>query len=148
MDVHAAMKTKILVAIILALAIVGVALADRLLGEPASPPKAKRVAIQSEDAQIRAVIDTVLHRFGVDRREVKSWRVQPSGTGWSRLEERVTVSPAFVSLAFNHELNMRLASLGVHVVGTERTKENVVALHIVKDGTTIRTLSFVTEAKL
>ncbi len=148
MSKPAATKAKVLVAIILALAIVGVAMADRLLAVPVSARKTQHLAVQGEEAQIRAVIDTVLHRFGIDRRNVKSWRVQPPGAGWSRFEERVFVAPGFVSLEFNHELNKRLAPLGAHVVGTERTKENVVALHIVKEGTTIRTISFVVVTKI
>jgi hypothetical protein len=36
-----------------------------------------------------------------------------------------------------------LAPFGAHVVGTERTRENTVTMHIVWAGTTVRSMAFV-----
>jgi hypothetical protein len=49
----------------------------------------------------------------------------------------------FLSLNFNHDLNSELASLDTHVVGTERSKENTVVMHLVHNGRTVRSLIFV-----
>jgi hypothetical protein len=89
------------------------------------------------------VIDTLLRRYGIDPREVRSWMVVGPGKTGGRVEQRVFVTPAFVSVAFNHDLNLALASLGAHVVATERTKENLVTMHVVVHGVTIRSIGFV-----
>lgn len=89
-----------------------------------------------------AAIDTLLKRYGIEPEDVHTWIVQWHGKSGSRVEQRVSVPPSFVALSFNHDLNLALMPMGAHVVATERTKENLVTMHIVSHGSTIRSIAF------
>ena len=54
--------------------------------------------------------------------------------------------PSFLSVSFNHALNRPPGGAGARVVGTERSKDHVVTLHVVRGRTTIRSIGFVTDA--
>ncbi len=95
--------------------------------------------------QVATAIDTLLGSHGIDPREARVWTAPGPGKTSGRVEERVIVPPSFVSLDFNHRLNLALAPLGAHVVATERTRENTVTMHIVSNGKTIRSLILVRE---
>jgi hypothetical protein len=128
----------------LTLAAIALAIADFLpAGVLSGGSGQHRSAFPSEEPGIRAAIDTTLSRFGIDRESVHTWRVQVPGMKSGRVESRVIVPPAFASLAFNHELNNHLAQYGAHVVATERSREQSVTMHIVKDGVTVRSMTFV-----
>jgi len=148
MTYHLSVRTKSIIALLLALLAAGIALTDRLMGVPVGLPSGRRSVTPAEEQEIRGVLDTLLVQYGIERRGVISWHVQIRGIKWTRLEERVSVPPSFLSVRFNHDLNERLAALGAHVVGTERTKENAVILHIVKSHATIWSIAFVTDPDL
>ncbi len=96
------------------------------------------------DAMIARAIDSLFARYGVGKNDVATWRVSTPDRRFSRIEQRVYVPPRFLSLQFNHDLASLVAPAGARVVGTERAKEQIVTLHIVVDGLTVRTIAFVT----
>ncbi len=101
-------------------------------------------SIRSVVARVGGIVDSLFAQYGIRASKVRTWEVHAGGTP-VRIEQRIPVPPAFVSVSFNRDLNDRLVSLGAHVVAVEHAKENTVMMHIVKDGLTIRTLDFVTE---
>lgn len=92
---------------------------------------------------IVTAVDTVLRRYGIPRESVKTWRIPAAGTGFSRVERRVIVPPAFISLDFNLALSRALEPYHARVIATERTKESTVSVHIIKDGLIIQSVTFV-----
>lgn len=97
------------------------------------------------EAKLAAAVDTLLTRYGIDRSVVKTWRPMAAGRPTGRVESRAPVGAGFLSLQFNHDLNIMLEELGARVIATERTKENSVTLHIVRGGTTVRSITLVTD---
>ena len=95
------------------------------------------------DGKIGSVVDTLLARYGIAKTAVRAWHAKAAGEPIARVEERIQVGMPFLSLNFNHDLNSELASLDTHVVGTERSKENTVVMHLVHNGRTVRSLIFV-----
>jgi hypothetical protein len=96
---------------------------------------------KSEEA-IAAAVDTLLARFNVDRSSGTVWRPKFAGRPTGRIEQRFTVDPGFLSISFNHELNLLLSPLDARVVATERGREQIIAMHIVRGGTTVRSITF------
>jgi hypothetical protein len=95
-------------------------------------------------AEIGTILDTLLTRYGIEPSGVRTWRMQAAGKSATRVEQKAFVPPSFVALDFNHDLNLALAGVGAHVVATERSRENIVTMHIVRGGRTIRSISFET----
>ena len=95
---------------------------------------------------IAAALDSLLREESVAADVVKTWRATAAGRPTGRTEQRVTVGRGFLSISVNHALGLRLAPFGARVVGTEKTREQIVTLHIVRGGATIRSISFVTDA--
>jgi len=98
----------------------------------------------AQDEIVRAV-----DRFLSERKGTMSggriWKVRVPGATASRTEQRVSVPPDFDSIEFNHALAQRLAPFGASVVGTERTKEATVSMHVVTSGTTVYSVLLVTD---
>jgi hypothetical protein len=109
----------------------------------------RRMAASSTNAgisrRIDAAIDTVLRRYGIPRERVTTWRLHATGTGFSRMERRVIVPPEFISLDFNLALSRELDQYNARVIATERTKESTVSIHIVVDGKTTQSVTFITK---
>lgn len=96
------------------------------------------------DLAVAAAVETLFARYAMDRGSVKSWQPRAAGRPMGRIEQRVVVGPDFLSLKFNHELNGMLAASGAHVVATEKSRDNIVTMHIVRDGSTMRSITFAT----
>ena len=104
----------------------------------------------SEDAalaSINSVVDTLLARFQIDRRSVKSWYVQTPDKRNIRLERRVIVPPDFVSMKFNLDLNRMVSAYGARAVATERTKESTVTMHIIRAKMIVQSIAFVMQSR-
>jgi hypothetical protein len=111
---------------------------------PVAPEERER-EVRKDIRSVAEIIDTVFARYGIGPERVRTWRVKTPGGAFSRLQRRVTVTPSFVSVKFNHELNGELEGTGTRVVGTERTKENSVTTHIKRGSTIIESITFVVE---
>lgn len=98
--------------------------------------------------RVNAAVDTLLDRYRIDGRWVKSWSVFTPGRKFIREERRVYVPPRFISLDFNHDLGEALAAYDVRVVATERTRESTVSMHIINDGMIIESIAFVLKRDL
>ena len=106
--------------------------------------------VPAEDAGlsgINTVVDTLLARYQIDRRSVKSWYVQTQDKRNIRLERRVIVPPDFVSMKFNLDLNRMVSAYGARAVATERTRESTVTMHIIKDKMIVQSISFVMQSR-
>jgi hypothetical protein len=101
---------------------------------------------RSAEARIAAAIDSLCSLYAIDARLIRSWKATAAGEPTGRIEEKIPVNPGFRSLEFNHALVLRIAPFGAGVVATERSKENSVTMHVVREGTTIRSLWFVPDA--
>lgn len=91
---------------------------------------------------IAVAVDILCTRHGFGPASIKTWRASAGGTSLDRIEQRIWVEPGFLSLLVNRELQSLVAPVGGHVVATERTKDNVVTMHIVRNGATVRSISF------
>jgi len=95
------------------------------------------------DPLLGAVVETLLRKHKVEREQVRTWQVKGPDGRYFRTERRVRTPNGFPSVEFNWELNKAVSPGGARVAGTERTKERVVVLHIVKEGRTVETISLV-----
>jgi hypothetical protein len=97
---------------------------------------------------VRNSVDSLFVLYGIDRGNVKTWQVNlPKGPA-TRTEQRITVSPGFVSVRFNHDLNAAVRPFRARVVATERLREDFITMHIVRSGRTVRSMVFVTDPGL
>jgi hypothetical protein len=120
-----------------------------LEGSPGEYREPARVAeARPALAALNEAVDTLLARYRIDRGWVKTWRVQTPDRKFLRVERRVFVPPDFISLNFNHDLSRAVQDFGATAVATERTKENIVTIHIKKDRTIIQSISLVTKRDL
>ncbi len=103
--------------------------------------------LQDVPASTREAVDnavtTLLAQQGVAPGTVRTWRVSSPRRQEFRIEQRVRVSPDFVSIEFNHALGAALAPYDIRVSATERTREHSVTMHLVLQGAVIRTITFV-----
>lgn len=97
---------------------------------------------RSQEEQISAVTDTLLARYGIARADIRTVHRRPPDRRFDRVEQHIPVSSGFTSLAFNRDLNARLASLGARVFAVERPKGSGVTMHLVKGGVTFRSIVF------
>lgn len=93
-------------------------------------------------AAINSAVDSLLTRYQVDRRAVKSWYVQTPDKKNIRLERRVIVSADFLSMNFNLDLNRMVSAYGASAMATERTKESTVMVHIIRDNMIVQSITF------
>jgi len=93
--------------------------------------------------ELVSVVDSLLGVYRIDQRGVKTRTVTLPRGAAVRTEQRISVDPDFVSLRFNYDLSRSLRWTGSRVVGIERVRERVTALHVVREGTTVWTLRFV-----
>ena len=129
------------------LAGIALMLAAALLLVPVRARRAEAIRASDRAEPVALAVDSLLARYGVEKRNVTTWRVSTPDKGFSRIEQRVFVPPSFLSLQFNHDLGAVLAPLGARVIGTERAKEQIVTLHIVSENATVRSISLVTRAE-
>jgi len=93
-------------------------------------------------------VTSLLTQHGVAPGAVRTWHVSSPRRQEFRIEQRVRVSPDFVSIEFNHALGDMLAPYDVRVSATERTRERTVTMHLVLRGAVIRTITFVMDPDL
>lgn len=97
--------------------------------------------------ELDAALDSLMEVYAIDRRAVRTKTVSlPEGPAL-RIEQRIEISEEFVALRFNHDLATRLRPTGARVVGTERVRERLTALHVVRGGSTVWTLQFYWKAE-
>ena len=97
---------------------------------------------------VRNSVDSLLVLHHIKGGNVKTWQVNlPKGIA-ARTEQRIFVSPGFVSVRFNHDLNTAVRPFRARVVATERVREDIVTMHIVRSGRTVWSMVFVTDPGL
>jgi hypothetical protein len=116
--------------------------ADRLFPSSAVDSTLLRENERTAGLAAGRALDSLFVRCGIDRGSIATWQVFSAERKFMRVEQRVVVPPDFVSLQFNHDLAELVAPLDLRVVGTERAKENIVTMHIVQSGLTIRSVTF------
>jgi len=139
-----ALRVRLLVAGVLAVCALLLSAAGTGTGSPGV--RGTEAERRSAESGIAAALDSLMAEDGITAADVRTWRATAAGKPTGRIEQRVTVGRAFLSLDFNHGLGIRVAQFGARVVGTEKTREQIVAMHIIRGGRTIRTVSFVTDA--
>jgi hypothetical protein len=141
-DLHdrPAVRRRALIATCLGIAALGLFMADMLL--PGRTSMRAAALAPSTAASIQAVVDTMLSRYEIDRSAVKTWRILSTEKKPVRLEQRIPVPREFPSLVFNYQLQQLLEPLDAHVVATERSRDNIVTMHIVRNGRTVRSMVF------
>jgi len=131
----------LLVAGILAATAAGLLLVIIIRGSSESDPRQTIVDAHAEERAVAAAFDTLFAQYGIDRAAVKTWRAGSARQTLARLEQRITVPASFPTLEFNHRLNARLEKVGAHVTATERTRDNVVTMHVVRHGVIVRSVT-------
>lgn len=139
-----AVRKRLVAAGVLAVCALLLTAAGAGAGSPAAP--GTDAENRRAETGIAAALDSLLAQEGVVAADVRTWRATAAGRPTGRIEQRVTVGRAFLSISFNHALGLRLSPFGARVVGTEKTREQIVTMHIIRDGATIRSISFVTDA--
>jgi hypothetical protein len=94
-------------------------------------------------AAIAEGVDTLLDRYGVDRSLIRTRRILSPAQKPVRIEQQIAVVREFPTLLANDQLQELLAPAGARVLGTERTREGIVTLHVVTGGFTTRSLIFI-----
>lgn len=120
-----------------ALGVLAVVLAPRRAPERASARTPIPAAVVPGEAEIRRGLEAVCADFRVPP---ASWKVRDvkDRTGRRvRTEYRLRLPKDFSSAEFNHALGAKVEPWGAHVVGTERTHDRTVTLHVVRDEETI-----------
>jgi hypothetical protein len=135
-------RGRLIVAGILALTGIGLTVADRLMAAGHNVMVNDFAAAHAGSTQINADVDALLGQYKIEPKAINSWRVLTPDKKFLRLEQRIVVPHEFASVEFNHKLSQRLLPLGARVAATERSKENVVTMHVVNDGVIIRTIVF------
>jgi hypothetical protein len=136
------LKRRLIVAGMLALAGIGLTVADRLVASDAGRTVNDFASAHASDKDISAAVDALLGTYAIDPRTVTSWKVLTPDKKFLRLEQRVVVPHDFPSVEFNHKLTQKILPFGARVAATERSKENVVTMHVMNDGVIIRTIVF------
>lgn len=91
---------------------------------------------------VQAIVDSMLERYGIPRSSVRTWNVLSLDKKPIRVAQQIEVSRAFPSLVFNAQLQRLLEPIEAHVFATERSRDNIVTMHIVWHSQTIRSLTF------
>jgi hypothetical protein len=125
-----------LAALSVALGILAVVLAPRSAAGREPVRKLSAVALPGQ-AEIRRGLEAVCAEFRVPPsaltvRDVKNRAGRPV-----RIEYRLRLPKDFSSAEFNQSLGAKVEPWGAHVVGTERTQDRTVTLHVVRDEETI-----------
>lgn len=97
---------------------------------------------------VEAAVDTLLQRYDIQSKWVRSWQVLTPDGRFIRHERRVLVPPEFPTLSFNHDLHRAVSALGANAVATERTKQGIVTVHVRKGRTIVMSISLVTDPRL
>jgi hypothetical protein len=105
------------------------------------------VPVSTHEA-VESAVNSLLARHGIAPGMVRTWRVSSPARQDFRIEQRVPVSPEFVSIEFNHGLGVMLAPYDIRVFATERTRERTVTMHLVLGGAVIRSITFVMDPVL
>lgn len=92
--------------------------------------------------EVQAIVDSMLNRYGISRSSVRVWNILSLDRKPIRIAEQIEVPRAFPSLVFNAQLQKMLEPHSARVFATERSRDNVVTMHIVRRGKTIRSLAF------
>jgi hypothetical protein len=94
------------------------------------------------NAGVQSIVDTMLQRYGIPRSSVRTWNVLSVDKKPLRAVQQIEVSRDFPSLIFNDQLQRMLEPIAAHVFATERSRDNIVTMHIVHRGQTIRSIAF------
>jgi hypothetical protein len=121
---------------------------DSVLPAPQIDPSVRVVPVRPDLRQVNDLVDALFADYGIKRPWIRTWQVHTPDRKFVRIQRRVYVPPEFVSPSFNLELNRRLAEYGARAIATERTKENTVTMHIMKDRTVVESISFVVKRGL
>ena len=140
-----ALRKRLVIAGLLAAAALLLTAAGAGAGSAAAPESDAEIRVRSRGSA--AALDSLLAQEGDRRHGRPNLARHVAGKPTGRIEQRVTVGPGRSSASsFNHELGVRVAEFGARVVATEKTQEQVVTMHVVRGRTTIRSISFVTDA--
>ncbi len=140
-DTHRVTR-RLTVAGLLALLGIGLSLADRVVPGGRGTDVNEFATAHAGSGPINATVDTLLRRYGIDLRTITTWRMLTPDRKLLRVEQRVFVPHDFPSVELNYELNQQLLPLGARIAATERSRENVVTMHVVNRGVIIRSISF------
>jgi hypothetical protein len=141
-DVTDRLKSRLMIAGILALVGIALSVADRLVAAGSGAVVNNFAAALSDSRKINAVIDSVLGHYPIGAKSVTTWKVMTPDKNLLRLEQRIVVPYDFATVKVNHELSQQILAFGARVAATERSKEKIVTMHIVNHGVIIRTISF------
>jgi hypothetical protein len=134
-------KSRVIIVGVLAvlsvvLGILAVVLAPRT-AVSREPVRKAAVALPPGEAEIRRGLEAVCAEFRVPPASLKVRDVKGGGGQQVRTEFRLRLPRDFSSAEFNQALSRKVEPWGAHVVGTERTHDRTVTLHVVRDEETI-----------
>ena len=133
-------RIRLAVVMVLALAAVGLSYLD--MHPAVLMAEARPQLSASLNERTQAVVDTMFGRYGISRASVRTWNVLSVEKKPMRVAQQIQVPREFPSLIFNDQLQRLLEPMGARVFATERSKDNIVTMHIVHHGQTIRSLAF------
>ena len=110
--------------------------ADKMIARRLSPKPDEQAVLKKIDD----VVEAALRELEPDRSKIRTRNVQTPGNAFSRVERSVRVAVDFLPLKFNQSLSHKLEFLGVRVIGSEKSKENITTLHLVRGGRIIQSI--------
>ncbi len=96
---------------------------------------------------VQAIVDSLLTQYGIPRSSVRTWNILSVDKRPIRVAQQIEVPRAFPSLIFNAQLQRLLEPIEAHVFATERSSDNIVTMHIVWRGQTVRSLTLLLTRK-
>lgn len=82
-------------------------------------------------------VDAVCRAFGIPAKAVRARPVKDRQGKVLRTEYRVRAPRDLSAAEFNADLSVRMEPFGARVVGTERTRDRTVTLHVIRDEETV-----------
>jgi hypothetical protein len=135
------------IAVVIVLALVAVILYALDTHPAALMARGRERPSPSLNEGIQAAVDSMFNRYGISRSSVRTWNVLSADRKPLRVVQQIRVSREFPSLIFNDQLQRLLEPVEARVFATERSRENIVTMHIVHHGQTLRSLAFSMEEK-
>jgi hypothetical protein len=140
-DTHR-LKSRLMIAGILAIAGIALSVTDRLVAAGGNGIVNDFAAAHAGSKQIGAAVDALLGTYAIEPKAITTWRVLTPEKKFLRLEQRIVVPHDFASVEFNHKLSQQILPFGARIAATERSRENIVTMHILNEGVIIRTIMF------
>lgn len=133
-------RVRVILASLLAASAVLLILLNTLQGRIEERRRTTDESVQNILLSIDRTIGRELRSHGIDNSRVRARNIVTPDRSFMRVERTVVIPDDFVTVSFNRDLNEALGVLGARAVATERTRGDIVSIHVIREGTVIQSL--------